>query len=96
VPHISHHLWLALGGAGDVMNAPWPRVDDAALARDTMDLVVQVNGKVRARITVAADTEKPTLEALAMQQANVARFLKGVTVSKVIVVPGKLVNIVAN
>ena len=95
-PHISHHLWLALGGAGDVMNAPWPSVDESALARDSIDIVVQVNGKVRAKMTVPAAADKASVEALAVQQPNVQRFLEGVTVRKVIVVPGKLVNIVAN
>jgi leucyl-tRNA synthetase len=96
VPHISHHLWQVLGGEGDVMDSPWPEVDESALERDTIDMVVQVNGKVRARMTVAADADKPTVEALAVKQPNVGRFLDGVTVRKVIVVPGKLVNIVAN
>ena len=78
------------------MNAPWPVVDESALTRDSIDMVVQVNGKVRAQMTVAADADKPTVEALAVEQPNVMRFLEGVTVRKVIVVPGKLVNIVAN
>ena len=96
VPHISHQLWQLLGGEGDVMNAPWPVVDESALERDSIDMVVQVNGKVRAQMTVAVDLDKPAVEALALQQANVQRFLEDVTVRKVIVVPGKLVNIVAN
>ena len=96
VPHISHQLWQLLGGKGDVMNASWPAVDESALERNSIDMVVQVNGKVRARMTVAVDLDKPALEALALQQPNVERFLEGVTVRKVIVVPGKLVNIVAN
>ena len=96
VPHICHHLWQLLGGAGDVINAPWPTVDETALERDSIDLVVQVNGKVRARMSVAAGADKAAVEALAVQQPNVARFLEDVTVRKVIVVPGKLVNIVAN
>jgi len=96
VPHIGHHLWLALDGEGDVMNAPWPSVDESALTRDSVDMVVQVNGKVRAQMTVAVDADTPTVEALAMEQPNVMRFLEGVTVRKIIVVPGKLVNIVAN
>ena len=95
-PHICHHLWRALGGEGDVMNAPWPAVDESALTRDNIELVVQVNGKVRAKMTVAADAAKDEVEALAMAQDNVQRFLEGVTVRKLIVVPGKLVNIVAN
>jgi leucyl-tRNA synthetase len=96
VPHISHQLWQLLGGEGDVMNAPWPTVDESALERDSIDMVVQVNGKVRAQMTVAVDLDQPAVEALALQQPNVERFLADVTVRKVIVVPGKLVNIVAN
>jgi leucyl-tRNA synthetase len=96
VPHISHHLWPLLGGEGDVVNASWPLVDESALARDSVDVVVQVNGKVRARMSIDADADESAVKALAQQQPNVARFLEGVTVRKVIVVPGKLVNIVAN
>jgi leucyl-tRNA synthetase len=96
VPHICHTLWQALGGEGEVMNAHWPTVDESALTRDSIEIVVQVNGKVRAKIEVAADADKATIEALAVEQDNVQRFLEGVTVRKVIVVPGKLVNIVAN
>jgi leucyl-tRNA synthetase len=96
VPHICHTLWQALGGEGEAMNAPWPTVDESALTRDSIEIVVQVNGKVRAKMEVAADADKATIEALAVAQDNVQRFLEGVTVRKVIVVPGKLVNIVAN
>jgi leucyl-tRNA synthetase len=96
VPHICHTLWTALGGAGSVMDASWPGVDDSALVKDSIELVVQVNGKVRAKIQVAPDTDKAEIESLALAQANVQKFLQGVSVRKVIVVPGKLVNIVAN
>ncbi|MFT4613293.1 MAG: leucyl-tRNA synthetase [Bacteroidia bacterium] len=96
VPHICHNLWQALGGSGDILNAPWPSVDESALARDSIEIVVQVNGKVRSRMEVPADAAKDALEALALGQDNVQRFLEDVTVRKVIVVPGKLVNIVAN
>ena len=96
VPHVCQSLWQALGGTGDVLNAPWPRVDEAALTRDSIAMVVQVNGKVRAKMDVAADADKAAVEAAALAQDNVQRFLEGVTVRKVIVVPGKLVNIVAN
>ena len=96
VPHISHYLWTALGGEGDVLNASWPVVDESALTRDSIEMVVQVNGKVRAKMTVAVDTDKALIEDMAVKQDNVQRFLEGVTVRKVIVVPGKLVNIVAN
>ena len=96
VPHICHHLWPLLGGKGPLLDAPWPQVDASALVRDSIDMAVQVNGKVRAQIAVTADADKATVEAAAMAQDNVQRFLDGVTVRKVIVVPGKLVNIVAN
>jgi len=96
VPHASHYLWPQIGGEGEVMNAPWPEVDEAALTRDSIDIVVQVNGKVRAKMSAPANADKAAVEALALEQDNVQRFLDGVTVRKVIVVPGKLVNIVAN
>lgn len=94
VPHICHHLWGLLGGDGDVSYADWPGVDEAALIRDTLEIVVQVNGKVRARMEVSADADKDTLEAAALAEENAQRFIEGKTVRKVIVVPGKLVNIV--
>jgi leucyl-tRNA synthetase len=79
-----------------VVDHPWPELDESALVRDSIELVVQVNGKLRARMEVAANTDKDTIEALALGQDNVQKFLQGNTVRKVIVVPGKLVNIVAN
>ncbi|GAB3280816.1 leucine--tRNA ligase [Parahaliea aestuarii] len=96
VPHVCHSLWQQLGGSGELLDAPWPRVDASALTRESIDMVVQVNGKVRAKMSVAADASKDAVEADALAQDNVQRFLDGVTVRKVIVVPGKLVNIVAN
>ncbi|WOJ95180.1 leucine--tRNA ligase [Congregibacter variabilis] len=94
VPHICHHLWGLLGGDGDVSYATWPSVDETALVRDSLEIVVQVNGKVRARMEVSADADKEALEAAALAQENAQRFMEGKTVRKVIVVPGKLVNIV--
>jgi leucyl-tRNA synthetase len=96
VPHVCHALWPTLNGEGEVLNAPWPTFDESALARDTIEMVVQVNGKVRAKMEVPADTDKSAIEALAQSQQNVSRFLEGLSVRKVIVVPGKLVNIVAH
>ncbi|EIM01762.1 leucine--tRNA ligase [Rhodanobacter thiooxydans] len=96
VPHVSHALWQVLGHAETVLeDQPWPQVDAAALVRDTLTLAVQVNGKLRATIEVAANASKDEAEALARAQPQVAHFLEGVTVRKVIVVPGKIVNIVA-
>ncbi|MEM9257579.1 MAG: leucine--tRNA ligase [Pseudomonadota bacterium] len=96
VPHVCHALWEALGEAGDIIDAPWPGVDESALTRDSVEMVVQVNGKVRAKMQIAANTSKDDVEAQALEQDNVQRFLQEVTVRKVIVVPDKLVNIVAN
>ena len=93
-PHIAHVLWDRLEFGGDILAASWPEVDEAALARDTLELVVQVNGKVRGKVSVAADAAKDVVEAAALADENVQRFTKGKNVVKVIVVPGRLVNVV--
>jgi leucyl-tRNA synthetase len=95
VPHVTEHLWRELNDA-DIISARWPLVDVAALSRDELEIVVQVNGKVRAKLSVAVDADKETLEATALAEENVMRFIADKTVRKVIVVPGKLVNVVAN
>jgi leucyl-tRNA synthetase len=96
VPHASHALWQALGHAECVLvDLPWPQVDPSALVRDTLKLAVQVNGKLRATIDVPANATRLEAEALARAQPQVVLFLDGLTVRKVIVVPGKIVNIVA-
>ncbi|MGA7800949.1 MAG: leucine--tRNA ligase [Gammaproteobacteria bacterium] len=96
VPHISHALWsaVAVTDVPAVVDAPWPSADPAALERDMIELVVQVNGKVRGRVSVAADSDRIALEAAAVADENTQRFIAGKPVRKVIVVPGKLVNIV--
>ena len=95
-PHIGHTLWQALGHSDLLIDALWPTVDEQALVQDTLELVVQVNGKLRGHIQVAADASREIIEQSALACESAARFLEGVTVRKVIVVPGKLVNIVAN
>jgi leucyl-tRNA synthetase len=95
-PHICHSLWNLLGHSDAVANATWPTVDESALVRSSIEMVVQVNGKVRGKIQVAADASKEQVEALALEDSNVQRFTDGVTIRKIIVVPGRLVNIVAN
>ena len=95
-PHISHVLWQQLGQDGAVIDARWPAVDESALVQDTLTLVVQVNGKLRGEIQVPADASREAVEAAARGNENVQRFTEGLTIRKVIVVPGKLVNIVAN
>ncbi|WP_027966694.1 leucine--tRNA ligase [Halomonas halocynthiae] len=96
IPHACHALWQALGHDTPVIDATWPVLDESALTRDVVELVIQVNGKLRARIEVNADADRDAIEATAMASENVLRHVEGKTVRKVIVVPGKLVNIVAN
>nr|WP_059392739.1 leucine--tRNA ligase [Pseudomonas toyotomiensis] len=95
-PHISHELWQRLGHADAVIDAQWPQVDESALVQDSLTLVVQVNGKLRGEIIVAASASREDVEAAARANENVLRFTEGLNIRKVIVVPGKLVNIVAN
>jgi leucyl-tRNA synthetase len=96
-PHITHVLWKELGFAerhGDILDAAWPQVDAEALEQAEIELMVQVNGKLRGSITVAKEADKAAIEAAAMANENVKKFVEG-TAKKIIVVPGKLVNIVA-
>ena len=96
VPHVCHRLWRELGHDQPVVDAAWPRWDETALVQDTLSLVVQVNGKLRGNVELPADAERDAIEAAALEEPNVQRFLVDKTVRKVIVVPGKLVNVVAN
>jgi leucyl-tRNA synthetase len=96
VPHVSHALWQVLGHAERVLeDQPWPAVDESALVRDSLTLAVQVNGKLRGTIEIAAGAAKEEAERLALAHPNVIAFMEGLAVRKVIVVPGKIVNIVA-
>ncbi|NWO57072.1 leucine--tRNA ligase [Chromohalobacter israelensis] len=96
VPHACHALWDALGHDTPVIDAAWPQADEAAMVKDSVELAVQVNGKLRARLDVPAAADKAAIEAQALEAENVRRHTEGKTIRKVIVVPGKLVNIVAN
>ncbi|HDL8517953.1 TPA: leucine--tRNA ligase [Yersinia enterocolitica] len=93
-PHVCFSLWQALGGEGDIDTAPWPIADEQAMVEDSKLVVVQVNGKVRGRITVPADATEQQVRERAGQEHLVAKYLDGVTVRKVIYVPGKLLNLV--
>ncbi|WP_058556698.1 leucine--tRNA ligase [Thiohalocapsa sp. ML1] len=95
-PHVTHQLWRELGFGNDVLAAGWPAVDAAALVQEHVQYVVQVNGKVRGKVQVPADAPREAIEAAALADENVRRFIEGVTVRKVIVVPNKLVNVVAS
>ncbi|MEC4749263.1 leucine--tRNA ligase [Methylomicrobium sp. Wu6] len=94
VPHVCHQLWQDLGRADALINAAWPAVDQSALTQDTLELVVQINGKLRGKISVAATASNQDVEALALGDEHIAHLLEGQTVKKIIVVPKKLVNIV--
>ena len=94
VPHACHALWAALGRSGSVVDQPWPTHDPAALVQEEVELVVQVQGKLRGRIRMARDASDESIRAAALGEDNVARFIDGRPVRKVIIVPGRLVNIV--
>ncbi len=94
-PHIAHALWVELAYGAGIIDAPWPEVDESALTRDMLELVVQVNGKRRGQVSIAAGADEEQIRAAAVNDAQVARHLDGKAVRKVIVVPGKLINIVA-
>ena len=93
-PHISHELWNALGHEEAIVTVAWPEIDESALVQDKVELMVQVNGKLRSKISVAADADKDSIEALALADENVQRFIEAKEIRKVIVVPGRLINIV--
>jgi len=94
-PHLAEEVWAHLGGEGLVANAPWPVADPALLVDDTVTLPIQVNGKRRDEITVPKDMAKDAIEALALATEGVQRALGGAAPKKVIVVPGRIVNVVA-
>jgi leucyl-tRNA synthetase len=93
-PHLSHHLWRELRFGEDIMRAPWPDPDPAALEQDEVELVVQVNGKLRGSIRVPKAADRAAIEGLALANPNVQKFVAGQNVKKVVVVPGRLVNLV--
>ena len=95
-PHICHAIWQQLGHTTPVIDAAWPQADESALVQDTLSIVIQVNGKLRGSIDVPASASREEIEAAARANENVLRFVDGLTIRKVIVVPNKLVNIVAN
>jgi leucyl-tRNA synthetase len=96
-PHIAHTLWTQLGYAGafgELLDAPWPQADEAALQRDEIELMLQINGKLRGSVTVAAGADKATIEAAALASEAFIKQADGAAPKKVIVVPGRLVNVV--
>jgi leucyl-tRNA synthetase len=94
IPHVTHALWHALGHSRVLIDESWPPVDAAALETSRVEMVVQVNGKLRGRISVAVDADEAAVREAALADANVQKFIAGAAVRKVIIVPRKLVNIV--
>ena len=93
-PHVCYMLWNELGYAGDLLDATWPEVDEAALRRDEIELVLQVNGKLRGNILVPSEASRAVVEGLALESEAAKKYVAGQPIKKVVVVPGRLVNIV--
>ncbi len=94
-PHLAEEAWAAIGNDGLIADAEWPQVDPALLVEDEVTIALQVNGKLRDTVKAAKGEAKDVLEAMALANPNVQRILEGATPRKVIVVPDRLVNIVA-
>jgi leucyl-tRNA synthetase len=95
-PHIAEELWSRMGNEPSIADASWPAYDEAMLREDRIELPVQIMGKVRGKITVPADADQAAVERAALADARIGELLAGKTVRKVVVVPGKIVNIVAS
>ena len=94
IPHVSHQLWRELKFGADILSAPWPEHDPAALIENEVDLVVQINGRKRGEVRVPREADRAAIEKIVLADANVQKHLGGQPVKKVIVVPGRLVNVV--
>jgi leucyl-tRNA synthetase len=93
-PHVTHYLWKELKFGDSVLTAPWPEPDPAALVEDEIELVVQVNGRKRGDVRVPRDADRKAIETIVLADPAVQRHVEGQTVKKVVVVPGRLVNVV--
>ena len=96
-PHLAHSLWVDLGYAkdhGDLLDAPWPQVDSAALQQDEIEMMLQINGKLRGSVTVSATADKLAIEAAALATDAFIKQAAGAAPKKVVIVPGRLINIV--
>ena len=94
IPHLCHHLWEALGNKEAMIDVLWPKVDESALIQENVQLVVQVNGKLRAKLVAPLDAESQSIQEMVLAEERVAKFTKGKTILKFIIVPNKLVNVV--
>jgi leucyl-tRNA synthetase len=94
IPHVCHRLWRDLGHDSLIIDHPWPEVDESALVQESIEMVIQVNGKLRGKLQIGADADRASCEAAALANEQAMRFIGDSAIRKVIVVPGKLVNIV--
>ena len=94
IPHLCHHLWAALGNKEAMIDALWPKVDESALFQEDVQIVVQVNGKLRSKLVVPLNAESQSIEEIVLAEERVVKFTEGKTILKFIIVPNKLVNIV--
>ena len=94
IPHLCHHLWAELGNKEAMIDALWPKVDESALVQEEVQVVVQVNGKLRAKLMIPLDAESRSIQEMVLAEEKVTRFTDGKTILKFIVVPNKLVNVV--
>jgi leucyl-tRNA synthetase len=95
-PHIAEELWQILGHEGSIIKASWPKYDESKMQQSTVEIVLQVNSKIRSRVTVSADATEDELKEIALNDEYVKKNLEGLTIRKSIIVPGKLVNFIAN
>ena len=93
-PHIGEELWAMIGKEGSIFNISWPKYDETALVKDEVEIVVQINGKVRGKLSVAANISREEMEKVAMEDEKIKALVEGKTIVKVVAVPKKLVNIV--
>ena len=94
VPHITHELWQVLGQDSSLLDQAWPKTDESALVKDSLQIIVQVNGKLRGRIELAPGSDEEQAMAGAMAEQNVTRHMEGKDIRKVIHIPDRLLNIV--
>ncbi len=95
-PHLCHTLWQAFSDTDAILKTPWPVVDEGALVKSNIDMMIQVNGKLRSKITIDANMDRDTIQQLALADEKVQGFITDMAVRKIIVVPNKLVNIVVS
>ena len=94
MPHVCHHLWLLLGGEDAVVDSNWPEVDESALVQENIQIIAQVNGKLRAKIVAPLDSNNQVIQEIALCDEKIEKFTMNKQILKVIVVPNKLINIV--